>query len=112
MTNGSETEERSQESGANGSNGSEFGPMEDEESEEPIEWIRRQWYEYCAFATKNNLPFTETQESCIRLLHILKAKDAPFNSYESLMRWHLVRSNRLREHEVLGDSPYFIGRKL
>ena len=77
----------------------------------PFTWVRRQWYEYCARAAKENVPLTEDQVFCIKLLHILKHKDAPFNTYEALMRWHLVQSNKIREHQSLRDCKHYIGRK-
>ena len=77
----------------------------------PDTWIRDQFKEYCAYAGKNFLPFTKHEERTIRLLHLLKNKNAPLNAYESVMLWHLQQANKLRPHQSLMDYPDHIGRK-
>ena len=82
-----------------------------DENGAPNTWIRDQFKEYCAYARKNFLPFTKHEERSIRLLHLLKNKNAPLNAYESLMLWHLHQANKLRPHQTLKDYSSHIGRK-
>ena len=85
--------------------------LTDVENGEPDTWIRDQFKEYCAYAKKNFLPFTPDEEQTIRLLHLLKNKNAPLNAYESVMLWHLIQANKLRPHQTLKDYPGHIGRR-
>ena len=77
----------------------------------PDESMRDKFREYVNNAKKNFAKLTKEEESAIRILHILKSKNAPMNAYESIMLWHLKQSNQLREHETLGDYSDHIGRK-
>ena len=88
----------------------EFGANESDNSQ-PDQWIRDQFRTYCADARQNFVSLTEHEVTAVRLLHLLKEKGAPMNTYESLMLWHLKQSKKLREHETLSDFPHFIGRK-
>ena len=98
-------------------NDSETPPSPDESGAtevknlEPDTWIRDQFKEYCADAKRNFLPFTTDEERTIRLLHLLKNKNAPLNAYESVMLWHLIQANKLRPHQTLNDFPGHVGRK-
>ena len=47
----------------------------------------------------------------IKLLHLLKEKNAPMNAYEATTLWHLKQAKKLREDEELGNFPGHIGRK-
>jgi hypothetical protein len=87
------------------------GEMDAPVQDGPITWIRDQYLEYCEWAKKNNAPFSDLEKTCIELLHLLKRKDAPLNTYDMVMHWHLVQSKKIREHETLRDCPYFIGRR-
>ena len=57
---------------------------EQTETEEraPDTWIRGQFKEHCACANENFLSFTKHEVRTIKLLHLLKAKNAPMNAYE------------------------------
>ena len=77
----------------------------------PDRWIQGQFREYCAFARKTFIPFCEDEVRSIKLLHLLKEKNAPMNAYEATTLWHLKEAKLLREHERLGDFPGHIGRK-
>ena len=77
----------------------------------PDTTIRDQFREYCSKANKTFSPFTEHEVRTIELLHILKEKHTPMNAFEPLMLWHLISSNKLRDHQSLGDFADYIGRK-
>ncbi len=77
----------------------------------PNTYIRDQFKEYCEDANQNFIPFSDAEKAAIRCLHLLKAKNAPLNAYESVLRWHLIEAKKMRPHESLQDSPYYIGRK-
>ena len=77
----------------------------------PNTYIRDQFKEYCEDANKNFIPFSNAEKAAIRCLHLLKNKNAPLNAYESVLRWHLIEAKKMRPHESLQDSPYYIGRK-
>ena len=57
-------------------------------------------------------PFFQCRKAAIRCLHLLKNKNAPLNAYESVLRWHLIEAKKMRLHESLQDSPYYIGQKM
>ena len=73
--------------------------------------IRDQFQAYCVHARKHFREFTQDQATTIKLLHLSKEKHAPMNAFEPLMLWHLKASNKLREHQTLGDYRGYIGRK-
>ena len=77
----------------------------------PDRWIQGQFREYCAFARKSFIPLSQDEVRSIKLLHLLKEKNAPMNAYEATTLWHLKQANLLREHEALSDFPGHIGRK-
>ena len=77
----------------------------------PDTWIRGQFIEYCDMAHRTFIPFTQDQIRSIKLLHLLKAKNAPMNSYEAVMHWHVKEANKLREHQPLSDYTGHIARK-
>ena len=77
----------------------------------PNTYIRDQFKEYCEDANQNFIPFSNAERAAIKCLHLLKAKNAPLNAYESVLRWHLIEAKKMRPHESLQDSPYYIGRK-
>ena len=77
----------------------------------PDRWIQGQFREYCAFARKTFIPFSEDEVRSIKLLHLLKEKNAPMNAYEATTLWHLKQAKMLREHEALSDFSGHIGRK-
>ncbi len=81
------------------------------EDVKPNTYIRDQFREYCAHATENFIPLSQDEIRCIRLLHVLKLKNAPLNSYEAIMRWHLIQAQKIRPHESLANYPHYIGRK-
>ena len=80
------------------------------ESREPDTWIRDQFREYCTKAKAKHGPFTKEEETTVRLLSLLKDKNAPMNAYEPTMLWHLHMSNQLYPHQQLGDYAGYIGR--
>ena len=73
--------------------------------------VRDQFREYCANAKATFRELSEDEIVAIKLLQVLKLKQSPKNAYEPLMKWHLQSSKKLREHESLGASTHFIGRK-
>ena len=77
----------------------------------PDTWIRGQFREYCAKAKKENKPFTEHEISSIKLIDLLHKKNAPLNTYNALMLWHLQESKKLYSNQGLGEYHHFIGRK-
>jgi hypothetical protein len=79
--------------------------------EGPDTSIRDQFRKFCDHAKRHFLEFTEDEIAAIRLLHVLKLKQSPMNAYEPLMLWHLRSSKKIREHESLGTTDHFIGRK-
>ncbi len=81
------------------------------EDVKPNTYIRDQFREYCAHATENFIPLSQDEIRCIHLLHVLKLKNAPLNSYEAIMRWHLIQAQKIRPHESLANYPHYIGRK-
>ena len=76
----------------------------------PDRWIRSQFKKYCEKA-KHFRGFTEDEKRTIKLLHLLRDKNAPMNAYEPLMLWHLHESKKLYPQQTLGDYQGFIGRK-
>ena len=95
----SENVQEEAESGANSTDGA------------PIVWIRDQFRIYCEHAKKEFKPFTKEEAKTLRLLHLLKDKNAPMNAYDSVMLWHYKECNALMKHQKLEDSSEFIGRK-
>ena len=77
----------------------------------PDQWIQGQFQEYCAFARKTFIAFSPDEIRSIKLLHLLKEKNAPMNAYEATTLWHLKQARFLREHETLSDYQGHIGRK-
>ena len=77
----------------------------------PDHSMRDGFREYVAYAKTNFAELTKEEKSAIRILHILKSKNAPMNAYESIMLWHLKQSNQLHQQGTLGDYSGYIGRK-
>lgn len=75
------------------------------------EWIRGQFWAYCAKAKTVNKPFTEHEVTSIKLMQLLKEKNAPLNTYDSVMLWYLQQSKELYPFQTLRDYQHFIGRK-
>ena len=77
----------------------------------PDVWIRDQFKAYCAHAKQHFAPFTEHEKEIIRLLHLLKDKNAPLNAFEPVMLWHLIAAKKLHPHQTLRDYVHYKGRK-
>lgn len=82
-----------------------------QESDAPDTWIRDQFKAYCLRAREDNKQFTEHEIRSIKLMHLLKEKDASLNTYDSVMLWHLQESKQLYDCQGLGDYRHHIGRK-
>ena len=111
------SEEYSEEGSKEGQESKESGQSPSEarakspETIAPDTWIRDQFMDYCKHARQHFMPFSPEEVRTIRLLHLLKEKNAPMNAYEDLMLWHLRHANKIREHETLEDYRGYIGRK-
>jgi hypothetical protein len=67
---------------------------------------------YCERADKKFLEwFTKTQGDAIRLMATLRETKASLDTYESIMKWHMVANGNLLEHQSLGDSEDYCSRK-
>jgi hypothetical protein len=73
--------------------------------------MRANFHEYVAHIENNHLEFSDDEVAAIRLLQLLRQKNAPLNAYDSVMAWHLKQSGKVLEHEAARQSPHFIGRK-
>jgi len=47
----------------------------------------------------------------VKILRLLVKKKAPLDAYEDVMKWHLVESGLLAEHEAVGNSSQFVSRE-
>lgn len=77
----------------------------------PDQTMRQKFKEYVATAKQHFLPLSADERRAIKVLHLLKQKKAPMNTYESVMLWHFRDSKIIHAHETLADCPAFIGRK-
>ena len=77
----------------------------------PDAWIRDQFKAHCAHAKQHFAPFAEHEKEIMRLLHLLKDKNAPLNAYEPVMLWHLIEAKKLCPHQRLQDYTHYKGRK-
>ena len=48
--------------------------------------------------------------TAIKLLHVLRHTKASLDTYEEMMRWHLVSQNLLHPRDSLAKSPHFVSR--
>ena len=101
-------EEFGQEADESGPNNSESGPTGGNPG--PDTWIRDQFKEYCAFAKANFIPFGKDEIRAVRLLHLLKVKNAPMNAYDSVMHWHLKEAGLILDSQSVSDYPGYISR--
>ena len=66
---------------------------------------------YTAHARQHNGDLTTNEQEMIHLMTILHKNKAPLSSYDALVAWNLRSRGLLKEHEKVGSSPYYIGRK-
>ena len=85
--------------------------VSDQENVGPNTWIRDQFRAYCKQAKKKNSPFSKAEEATVRLMHLLKEKNAPMNAFEATMLWHLHMSGQLHPQQGLGDYKDYKGRQ-
>ncbi len=81
-----------------------------EDSEMPDADIWAKFYFYADHAYKQSYRFSPLELDAIRLLATLRRTKASLNTYEAIMRWHLLASGKLKKHESLGKSRYYISR--
>ena len=65
--------------------------------------IRDDFRAYCEEHDHHFLSLTKKDETSIKLMHVLKRK-APLNAYESVLKWHLKETGKLKSHESLRDA--------
>ena len=65
--------------------------------------IRDDFRAYCEEHDHHFLSLTKRDETSIKLMHVLKRK-APLNAYESVLKWHLKETGKLKPHESLKDA--------
>ena len=69
-----------------------------------------QFKEYCTNFHHNFLPLSDPDITSIKLLHIMKRKKSPLNSFEELLEWHLKETGHLSQDESLKDTGSYIRR--
>ena len=80
-------------------------------NQEPNTWIRDQFRTFCEHARQNFIAFSKEEVVAIRLLHLLKEKNAPMNAYEPVMLWHLKEAKKIWPTMGLGEYIGYFGRK-
>ena len=58
-----------------------------------------------------SIALNDIQSKAVKIMHKLIKKRAPLDTYEEVMRWHLLECGLLKKHESLGDCPQFISRQ-
>ena len=66
---------------------------------------------YATNAKGNFLLLSGVEAKAVRIMHKLIKKRAPLDTYEAVMRWHLLESGLMLPHESLGDCPHYITRQ-
>lgn len=84
--------------------GQDDGPLPPDDSS------RSKFSKYCENAEKNFAPLDEDHQAGIRLLDLLKRKKAPLDTYDEIMRWHLLDKKELLPGQHLGSCEGYISR--
>lgn len=118
VSSGVEDESNDDEDESSGS-GSDFGSNngEDMTDEDRKKWqIRRKktvldFKDFATYSKQHVNGLNEIQSKAVKIMHKLIRKRAPLDTYEAVMRWHLLECGLLKKHESLGDCPQFITRQ-
>lgn len=86
-------------------------PMETEDNEGPITWVRDQFREYTQKA-ENYLDFEDDEKTSIRLLDVLKLKKAPLNSHRQLLQWHYREKGWIHQAQPVSECSDYLSRKV
>ena len=95
------------------SEGEDEEPEEEEEFQKelgPLKRIREQFYNYVERIKKEQKSFLEEEKTAIKLLHLLKRKGAPLNTYQEVMEWHLKESDKMEHYQQMKDCRTYISR--
>jgi hypothetical protein len=85
--------------------------------EERKQWEKRRkqiplaFRRFATYSENNVLALNEVEATAVKIMHKLIKKRAPLDTYEAVMRWHLIECGHLAEHESLGECPFFITRQ-
>ena len=71
-----------------------------------------QFREYVAEAKESFAPLTKEEVSGIKLMDLLRKKKATLDTYDEVMRWHLVENEVLMEHQGLGEACGYLSREV
>jgi hypothetical protein len=92
----------------------EFGNEDDSIGSQwqPIDRIRANFRNYVEQYDQNFLPYlTKNEQTALQLLLILRKTKASLGTYEDVMRWHLLHSGKIAEHQSSSDYRGYISRK-
>jgi hypothetical protein len=109
------TDDEDESSRSGSDSGSNNG--EDMTDEDRQKWqIRRKqtalaFKDFATYSKQNVNGLNEIQSKAVKIMHKLIRKRAPLDTYEAVMRWHLLECGLLKKHESLGDCPQFITRQ-
>lgn len=79
---------------------------------QPIDHIRSNFEQYCGQYDKHSLPFlTNSEQIAIKLLLTLRKTKASLGTYEDVMKWHLIHSGKIAEHQTPSDYNGYISRQ-
>lgn len=79
----------------------------------PNTTMRDNFRAYCAEAKKHFMPdLTKSQKRAIKLLHVLKSKKSPLDTFDMLMEWHFQEKGDIQEHQGVGDLRNYISRNV
>ena len=77
-----------------------------------INWRLRHWFDQClVHSRQNNVQFTNSEQSAIKLLLSLRHGKASLDTYESAMEWHYQACGKLSEGVPLSAVKDCIPRK-
>ena len=77
--------------------------------EGPITTIRNQFY---AYVQEKRSSLKPEEETSIKLLHLLKKKGTPLNTYPEVMEWHFKESGAMLECDLLKDCRQYVSREV
>jgi len=73
--------------------------------------MRDNFRKFCAVAANNYMPeLTKRQKKAVKLLHVLKQKKAPLDTYGTIMEWHYRDKGYITDRESLKDVRGYVSR--
>jgi hypothetical protein len=77
-------------------------------NQHPNTKMRDEFREYCANGKKNFRSLTIIEVRSIKLLHTLKEKKAPLDTYDKIMDWHHRENGDIKAYQDLGNVQGYL----